>query len=154
MLAVSPEKRVAEAARRGCAGTRRSDREDFTLPSEDWEWKTQWRVDHTDADEEGWRYALDFSSSHWGPSDTLKYVRRRKWYRVMRHKQQPAAAGAPELAVDDEKSECVRGRGRARARVSLAQTIASPLRAQRAPKNCGGTSATFCANTTETATAR
>lgn len=63
-------------------------KESFRLPSSQWEWEDIWHVERlpefTDAD--GWQYSIDFNSTFHAAKGMLDAVRRRKWIRVAREK--------------------------------------------------------------------
>lgn len=61
------------------------------LPNMDWQWIDDWNVDCSSStilvDSEGWSYALHFNSSEWYPKPSpLTYVRRRRWKRTRKCK--------------------------------------------------------------------
>ncbi len=86
-------------------GTIRIEKGDCTLPSPDWEWQTEWRLDYdaicTGAtDDQGWEYAFNFA-----PNSSLRFfpvkswtshVRRRRWIRVRGLKASARTLHAPE----------------------------------------------------------
>jgi hypothetical protein len=73
-----------------CALSDRKDRDDFELPSEDWRWLDDWRVDveggPSEIDSDGWEYSEFFNS--FAPGSVRRalqatcYCRRRRWIRT------------------------------------------------------------------------
>lgn len=59
-------------------------KDNFKLPSKDWEWETIWYVDkHPEFnDDDGWSYANDFGGNFHKAQGTFDVVRRRKWIRI------------------------------------------------------------------------
>jgi ribosomal protein S27AE len=65
---------------------------DFRLPNSSWHWATDWHVDHTIGDADGWQYAFNWPDTGivpgqvWSNTKTFtSYVRRRRFRRVMIH---------------------------------------------------------------------
>lgn len=63
-------------------------KDSFKLPAKDWEWEDIWHVDkHPEfTDDEGWSYAVDFSSPFHKHQGLFDVVRKRKWVRVCKKK--------------------------------------------------------------------
>eukprot|EP01041_Mallomonas_annulata_P001683 gene1683-3255_t len=63
---------------------------DIELPSDEWEWQDEWKVDYhgvgEEVDSEGWEYALNFAfftnSNRRRAMGSLDYARRRRWVRT------------------------------------------------------------------------
>ncbi len=64
-------------------------KDSFKLPGKDWEWEDIWYVEKQRefTDDNGWQYAVDFGSNFHGTKALFDVVRRRKWIRVCRVKQ-------------------------------------------------------------------
>jgi Zinc finger, C3HC4 type (RING finger) len=63
-------------------GTEEVTRDSFALPSAHWRWVSDWEIDPTYGDRNGWQYAFDFKSK-WSPHKTaFDFVRRRRWIRT------------------------------------------------------------------------
>ncbi|XP_055333167.1 tectonin beta-propeller repeat-containing protein 1-like [Paramacrobiotus metropolitanus] len=56
----------------------------FQLPSNLWKWDSEWQIDYRNGDENGWEYAFDFPSSFHSSKGSNDYVRRRRWFRLMK----------------------------------------------------------------------
>ena len=63
------------------------DKSTVLLPNDNYDWDGNWNIDlSTSSDNQGWEYASDFKSV-FGPSSFGKYVRRRKWIRIAKLKE-------------------------------------------------------------------
>ncbi|CAL8138024.1 unnamed protein product [Orchesella dallaii] len=63
------------------------EKEDIKLPSNKWNWVTEWEVDFDlkeGVDKDGWQYAIDFPASYHPKKNLRDFVRRRRWKRVCR----------------------------------------------------------------------
>ncbi|KAH9513017.1 Tectonin beta-propeller repeat-containing protein 1 [Bulinus truncatus] len=63
-------------------------KENFRLPSSNWEWEGDWLIDENLHGEvisrEGWQYAVDFPREYFPEKHWNSFVRRRKWIRFRR----------------------------------------------------------------------
>lgn len=95
-------------------------KEDFTLPSSDWQWISDWRVDteRSGVDSDGWEYAINWNLQWSAVRGAATYVRRRKWIRDRKYtdpqkKEQEATMEAQRLAQEaEEASKLAQRRGR------------------------------------------
>lgn len=71
-------------------------KDSFKLPSSAWEWEDIWHVERTPefTDADGWSYAIDFNSAFHAAKGLLDAVRRRKWVRVARLKNESMGSGS------------------------------------------------------------
>ena len=83
----------------------------FELPSNEWEWTSDWQVDTTlnAKDAEGWGCALDFRKPdgdvyELGPEELLDFVRGRRWYRTRTRADEAATAA---VAVQRRTSQAL-----------------------------------------------
>ena len=65
-------------------------KETFKLPGPQWAWEDIWHVEKMPefTDTEGWQYAVDFQSNFHSIKGLFDAVRRRKWVRVARVKNE------------------------------------------------------------------
>ncbi|XP_053550692.1 tectonin beta-propeller repeat-containing protein 1 isoform X2 [Bombina bombina] len=71
-------------------GLKHQELESFTLPSQHWEWESDWYVDENIGGEPtekgGWTYAIDFPATYTKDKKWNSCVRRRRWIRYRRYK--------------------------------------------------------------------
>uniref|UniRef100_H3AXP5 Tectonin beta-propeller repeat-containing protein 1 n=1 Tax=Latimeria chalumnae TaxID=7897 RepID=H3AXP5_LATCH len=75
----------------------------FELPSQHWEWESDWYVDENIGGEPtekgGWTYAIDFPATYTKDKKWNSCVRRRRWIRYRRYKAQDTWAKIPSQEV-------------------------------------------------------
>ena len=72
-------------------GTLNIPKDSFKLPGKEWEWSDIWHVEKLPefTDDDGWQYAVDFTSPFHKNLGLFDMVRKRKWIRVYRKKDYP-----------------------------------------------------------------
>ncbi|XP_074925325.1 tectonin beta-propeller repeat-containing protein 1 isoform X1 [Chelonoidis abingdonii] len=72
------------------SGLKHQQLDSFTLPSQHWEWESDWYVDENIGGEPtekgGWTYAIDFPATYAKDKKWNSCVRRRRWIRYRRYK--------------------------------------------------------------------
>ena len=80
------------------------EKDDIKLPSNQWNWVTEWEVDFNlpeGVDKAGWQYALDFPASYHSNRKFNDFVRRRRWKRVCRYTTQGPWGLVPNIKLVD-----------------------------------------------------
>lgn len=67
-----------------------------------WRWDGEWEVDTSaDTDQEGWQYGFSWAATMGPECSATSFVRRRRWIRVRRKIEEPAAEGDREVVTAD-----------------------------------------------------
>ncbi len=161
-----PTDRPAWSDRSGTTSRPIMDEVDSVLPADDWEWAEAWHLEKPTAqqDQDGWQYAIAFSSDTWSASKGFSdVVRKRRWTRTCvrknpeqvrkRNEQIAAAQGQqlqPERAVPAASSNPARPSVLSSSASASASVAAAPLSSASPALAAAPTPAPAAATTTTT----